>query len=180
MDAIEFVSQCLRQVQLRTIATCDGLTEDQAIWRPTSTANSIGFILWHLGRGEDFGLARMRGDANTLWVDDGWHERFDQPVESPDPGDRMGLHALRIPALDVLLDYFQAVAARTMEFVSGLTPDQLDVVPHPSESERTLAMSLRHLITHKNNHHGQIDYIRGLQDENWDLPRGTGVILPSS
>lgn len=33
------------------------------------------------------------------------------------------------------------------------------------------------LITHKNNYHGQIDYIRGLQDEVWDLPAGTGMDL---
>ncbi len=32
-------------------------------------------------------------------------------------------------------------------------------------------------FTHKNNHHGQIDYIRGLQDEVWDLPPGTGMNL---
>jgi len=41
-----------------------------------------------------------------------------------------------------------------------------------------VAGSLRHLITHKNNHHGQIDYLRGLQEEARDLPRGTGVVLP--
>jgi hypothetical protein len=42
----------------------------------------------------------------------------------------------------------------------------------------TIGAALRHGITHKNNHHGQIDYIRGLQEEEWDLPRGTGVVLP--
>ena len=49
---------------------------------------------------------------------------------------------------------------------------------HLVRNEDTRAGSLRHLITHKNNHHGQIDYLRGLQDEEWDLPRGTGIVLP--
>lgn len=31
------------------------------------------------------------------------------------------------------------------------------------------------MITHKNNHHGQIDYIRGLLQSDWDLPPGTGM-----
>ena len=41
-----------------------------------------------------------------------------------------------------------------------------------------LADVLRHLATHKNNHHGQIDFLRGLQQDDWDLPPGTGVRLP--
>ena len=50
--------------------------------------------------------------------------------------------------------------------------------PDPDRPDFTVAGSLRHLVTHKNNHHGQIDYLRGLQDEAWDLPRGTGIVLP--
>ena len=42
--------------------------------------------------------------------------------------------------------------------------------PDPDRPDFTVAGSLRHLVTHKNNHHGQIDYLRGLQDEAWDLP----------
>ena len=43
-----------------------------------------------------------------------------------------------------------------------------------------MSQALRHLITHKNNHHGQIDFLRGLQDPNWDLPAGTGMTLPTA
>ena len=50
--------------------------------------------------------------------------------------------------------------------------------PDPDRPDFTVAGSLRHLVIHKNNHHGQIDYLRGLQDEAWDLPRGTGIVLP--
>mgnify|MGYP002526302707 FL=1 len=89
----------------------------------------------------------------------------------------MGLRALPIPSLDVLLGYFEAVHNRNIEYVYNLNPDSLD---QPISSDRpiyTLGNCLRHLITHQNNHHGQIDYIRGLQDETWDLPVGTGVIV---
>ncbi len=34
----------------------------------------------------------------------------------------------------------------------------------------------RHMITHKNNHHGQIDFIRGLRHPEWNLPPGTGIV----
>jgi uncharacterized damage-inducible protein DinB len=90
----------------------------------------------------------------------------------------MGLRALAIPSLEVLVGYAEAVHRRTLRYLAGLTPDSLDQLPDPARPEYDVSGSLRHLITHKNNHHGQIDYLRGLQDEAWDLPRGTGVVLP--
>ena len=121
--------------------------------------------------------SRLREDRPPLWVSEGWHERFGQPVDAPDPGDRPGLHALSIPEPDVLIGYLRAAHEQTKHLLSTLTPDGLDA-PDPRQPGRTLAASLRHLITHKNNHHGQVDFIRGLQDETWDLPPGTGAVLP--
>ena len=89
----------------------------------------------------------------------------------------MGLQALPIPELGVLTDYLKAAHAQTLAYLSTLTPDDLDGTPDPAQTGRTLAASLRHLITHLNNHHGQVDYIRGLQEESWDLPPGTGIVL---
>ena len=76
----------------------------------------------------------------------------------------MGLQSLAIPSLDVLLGYSEAVHEKAQRILPALPEDKLDEVPDPNRSQRTVAMALRHLITHKNNHHGQIDYIRGLQD----------------
>ena len=56
--------------------------------------------------------------------------------------------------------------------------DRPVTAPDPGRPDLTVAGPLLHLITHKNNHHGQIDYLRGLQEEARDLPRGTGVVLP--
>ncbi len=179
MDTVTFISQSLSQVQLRLLATCDGLTQEQVIWRPAPHANNIGFILWHVARVEDGMINRLRGGSVNLWESQGWYEKFGQPVEMPDPGDRMGLWALPIPDLDVLTGYLKAAHAQTLEYLSALTPDALDSGPDPDRPERTVVASLRHSITHKNNHHGQIDYIRGLQDDTWDLPPCTGMVLPA-
>ena len=145
-----------------------------------TAANNIGFILWHMARNEDDLTSHLCGKQSSLWVAEGWYKRFDQPVDAPDPGDRMGLRALSIPPLHILVGYLKAAHQQTHEFLSTLTPDALDIAPDPPQPERTVAVSLRHLITHKNNHHGQIDYIQGLQDESWDLPPGTGTVLPPS
>lgn len=194
MDTVTFISQSVRQVQLRLLATCDGLTQEQVLWRPTPIANNIGFILWHVARGQDRLINRLKsaseelrasqefykkGASEDLWASQEFYKTFGQPIDSPDPGDRMGFQSLAIPELSVLTDYLKAAHEQTLAFLSTLTPDDLDTAPDPSQPERTLAASLRHLITHMNNHHGQVDYIRGLQDDSWDLPMGTGIVLPS-
>ncbi|MFQ6028681.1 MAG: DinB family protein [Dehalococcoidia bacterium] len=180
MDVVEFITQSLAQVQFRLLGTCEGLTQEQVLWRPTPYSNNIGFILWHMSRSEDYVTNRLRGNHPTLWVSAGWHQRFDQPEDAPDPGDKMGLQSLPIPDLEVLLGYSKAVHQQTSDFLPTLTAEALDQAPDPEQPRRTAGASLRHLITHKNNHHGQIDYIRGLQDEHWDLPPGTGIVLPTT
>ena len=178
MDTVSFITQCLSQVQLRLLATCEGLAQEQVLWRPAPYANNIGFILWHVARVEDRRVSGIRGTRPDLWESQSWHLRFDQPVDAPEPGDRMGLKTLPLPALSILIGYLEAVHHQTLEFLSTLTRDGLSVVPDLLQPERTVGASLRHLITHKNNHHGQVDYIRGLQDDTWDLPPSTGVVLP--
>ena len=165
-------------MQLRLLSTCEGITQEQALWRPAPYANNIGFILWHVTRAEDNLVSRLAGGSPALWVADGWHKKFDQPVDAPDPGDRMGLRALPIPDIAVLLGYAHAVGGQTRRFMGDLAADGLAQSIDRSQPERTVAGYLRHLITHKNNHHGQVDYIRGLQDQTWDLPPGTGAVLP--
>ena len=181
MNTTQFIADCLTQTHLRLHATCEGLTSEQVLWRPAPTANNIGFILWHMGRHEDSRVTVMAGGAKgfeaDLWATDGWHEQFGQPVTAPDPGDRLGLRSLAIPAPEVLLSYFRAVNERTMRFVASLDDAGLDAHLEPSEPRQTVAGALRHMIVHQNNHHGQVDYLRGLQEEDWDLPRGTGGIL---
>ena len=81
-----------------------------------------------------------------------------------------------IPELGVLVDYLQAVHQRTLALVSELTQEGLDAAPDQSRPDHTLAVYLRHLTTHKNNHHGQVDFIRGLQDDMWNAIPGIGVV----
>ena len=176
MNTTLFISQSLIQAQVRLIASCNGLTQEQVLWRPTPHANNIGFNLWHLGRTEETIGQHLRGQKPELWESEGWHKRFGQPVEALDPGDKAGLRDLPIPELGVLVDYLQAVHQRTLALVSELTQEGLDAAPDQARPHHTLAVSLRHLTTHKNNHHGQIDFIRGLQDDMWNAIPGIGVV----
>ena len=180
MDVIQFISDSLAQVQYRLMETCDGLSQEQVLWRSVPGTNNIGFILWHVSRSQDNTASALAGGAPPIWETDGWYEKFGQPIDSPDPGDKMGLQSLSIPSLEVLTGYCTAAHNRTMKLLGELDPARLDQPIDPANPQRKLANSLRHAITHKNNHHGQIDYIRGLQDQTWDLPPGTGVVLPET
>ena len=181
-NTLKFIADCLTQTHLRLLATCDGLSAEQMAWRPAPTANNIGFILWHMGRHEDGRITSTSNGApgfeTDLWETGGWYLEFGQPVTAPDPGDRLGLRSLAIPPPETLLDYFRAVNQRTMSFIASLDDADLVHTLAPREPRQTVAGSLRHVIVHQNNHHGQVDYLRGLQEEDWDLPRGTGGILP--
>ena len=183
MNATNFIADCLQQTHLRLHATCEGLAVEQVLWRPAPTANNIGFILWHMGRHEDSRITATAcgsdGFEADLWATDGWFEKFGQPVSAPDPGDRLGLRSLAIPSLEVLLSYFSAVNERTLRFIASLDDARLDSHMEPHEPRQTVGGALRHMIVHQNNHHGQVDYLRGLQEEDWDLPRGTGGVLPT-
>jgi len=178
VDTISFISQCLAQVQMRLMGSCKDLTQENVLWRPSPQSNNIGFILWHVARGEDRTTTSLAGRATDLWESDGWYRAFGHPLDAPEPADRPGLRSLAMPNVQMLVGYLDAVYGRTRQYMSALAPEELGAVPNPSEPARTVASMLRHLITHKNNHHGQIDYLRGLQDERWDLTPGLGVVLP--
>ncbi len=182
MSTVQFISDCLQQTHIRLMATCDGLSGEQMLWRPSPTSNNIGFILWHVTRNEDRRVSRTAGRKGEfeadLWSSEGWYQRFGQPETAPDPGDRLGLRTLAIPGPDVLIAYAHAVTRRTVGFLESLEDAQLGDQMGDGDQQETVSDSLRHIIVHKNNHHGQIDYLRGLQEEDWDLTPGTGRILP--
>ena len=96
--------------------------------------------------------------SRTCGASEGWYERFGQPETAPDPGDRLGLRSLAIPGPDVLVSYAQAVDARTARFLGSLQDARLADYMGGLEQQETVSDSLRHVIVHKNNHHGQIDY----------------------
>jgi len=179
MGAVKFISDCLAEVHLRLMAICGNLTNDELLWPPAPTSNNIGFIVWHLARGEDARIADTGKLDENIWATELRYNRFGQPITAPDPGDRMGLRALAIPSSEMLVGYAESARRRTLKYPSGLSDSGLDQAPDPDRPDLAVASSLRHLATHKNNHHGQIDYLRGLQDEAWDLPGHRNSALPA-
>jgi DinB family protein len=178
MDTARFVAQCLGQVHERMLKSLHGLGKSELVWRPAPHANCIAEIVWHAVRVADRLAGPRVGLGLELWERDRWFERLGYPREQPPAIDYQLFSrlSLPVPSLEDLLAYKQAVHLDTLDKLRRLSPDDFDRAPDPAQPERTVATYFRHQVTHQNNHHGQVDYIRGLMQPGWDLPPGTGLV----
>jgi uncharacterized damage-inducible protein DinB len=178
MDTITFIRQAVTQAHERLMASLEGLTEADVTWRPAANANAILEIAWHVARVDDRLGRRAAGLGQELWDRDGWSGRLGsvKDVRGGEAYQFLKDHGTQSPRLDDIKAYLEAVHRDTLERLRGLSPADLDRVPDPRQPERNVATYFRHMITHKNNHHGQIDFIRGLRHPEWELTPGTGIV----
>ena len=143
-----------------------GLTADQLHARLDPEANTIAWLAWHLVRVQDAQVASALG-AEEVWRQ-GWQERFALPPEASDNGygdtpEQVG--AVRVESADLLLDHLDAVHARTLEHLRGLTEDDLDrVVDDAYDPPVTLGARLVSIVADDLQHVGQIGLLRGHLD----------------
>jgi DinB superfamily len=145
----------------------DGLAPERLAEAPRPGANTIAWLVWHTARVQDAQVAPLV-PAEQLWVTGDWAARTGLPA---DPGDTGFAHrpeqvaAVRPPDGDVLVDYLDAVAARTREYVAGLTAADLDrVVDQRWDPPVTLGVRLVSIAGDCLQHAGQAAYARGLLD----------------
>ena len=178
MDAITFIRQALTQAHERLMGSLDGLTEADVAWRPAPHANAILEIAWHVARADDRLGRRATGLGPELWESQGWSEQLGRTkgIRPREPYQFLKTTGVIPPRLDDVTAYLDALHADTLAKLRGLTPADLDRVPDAGQPDRTVATYFRHMITHKNNHHGQIDFLRGLRHPEWGLAPGTGIV----
>ena len=165
MEAKEFLSIELNGQDRNIKRVTDGLTQDEIAWRPTYGANSIGLILYHVGRSEDsFIQARLR-EQPEIWETGKWYERLN--VSKDEAGAHYTaeqVNAFPVPKLENLLAYMMAVRAETKEYVNSLSAESFDrVITLPHFGEMPVAALLSLIVGHAAGHLGEISYIRGLQ-----------------
>lgn len=143
----------------------DGLSPEQLRWAPAPGANPIGWLIWHLTRNEDDHVAEVMG-VEQIWVRDGWAPRFGLAPDTLETGyghTAEQVAAVRPESAQVLIDYFAAVHARTREFLTGLTDEDLDrVVDTRWDPPVTLGVRLVSVVNDDDQHVGQAAYVRGL------------------
>jgi hypothetical protein len=144
----------------------EGLTSEQLRWSPAPGANSVGWLVWHLTRVQDHHVAELLG-RDQVWVSGDWAGHFGLDADPSNTGyghTPEQAAAVRPDSPQVLIDYYNAVAARTRELLGSLKPDDLDrVVDERWDPPVTLGVRLVSIASDDLQHVGQAAYVRGLQ-----------------
>lgn len=167
MDVADFITGALTTVRSTVALTLEGLTPEQLAHRPGAESNPVGWLIWHMARMQDRGIAAVTGE-DQLWVRDRWHERYGMPADPQNTG--MGHDAARVsafaaPDTATLLQHFDAVLNRTRNYLSGLDPDDLDRVIDTPPPAATVGERLISVVNGNMQHVGQASYVRGLIEQ---------------
>ncbi len=145
-------------------AVLDGASDELLAERPGPDANSIAWLVWHLTRVQDDHVADVAG-SEQVWTADGYDARFGLPFETGDIGygqTSEQVAQVRAPAA-LLADYYRATHARSLAYLAGLAPDDLDrVVDERWDPPVTLGVRLVSVVNDCTQHVGQAAYVRGL------------------
>lgn len=146
-----------------------GLDVAELLWRPEVDGvrnNSIGWIAWHLARMEDAQVAQLAG-REQVWLADGWFRRSGVPYQPHAMGYGMGeqeVSLFDVTGAEVLLDYYAAVHARSVEVIRSLSAADLGrVVDASYDPPVTVAVRLVSVVDDAAQHVGQLAYLRGLR-----------------
>ncbi|WP_410812060.1 mycothiol transferase [Micromonospora sp. 067-2] len=165
MDVSDLLSEAYDRLPDLVRAAVDGLSPEQLRWTPGGGVNSIGWLVWHLTRIQDHHVADLL-DADQVWASGDWAGRFGLATDPDDTGygySAEQVAAVRPESAQVLVDYYDAVAARTGRFLAGLRPADLDrVVDESWDPPVTLGVRLVSVVDDDLQHAGQAAYIRGL------------------
>ena len=152
------------RVQEAVHRAVEGLTREQLTHRIDPDANTIAWLVWHLTRIQDDHVCAL-AQVEQSWHIDGWMEQFGLPFGPNDHG--YGHRSQDVAAVDVpgelLLGYHEAVHARTVAYVQGLTGSDYDeVVDRSWDPPVTRAVRLVSVVGDDMQHVGQAAFIRGV------------------
>jgi uncharacterized damage-inducible protein DinB len=164
MNGSEILVDAIGRVKGVVHAAVKGLSTEQLATKPYENGNTVAWLVWHLSRVQDDHVADAAG-FDQLWTSAGWAERFDLPFEPEATGYAQGpqdVAAVRAEA-SLLLEYHDAVSARTIDWVRGLGADELDrIVDESWDPPVALGVRLVSVISDDLQHAGQASLVRGL------------------
>jgi hypothetical protein len=142
----------------------DGLTEEQANYRPSPSANSIAWLIWHSARVQDLQLAPIAG-VEQVWKAGGWVDRFGLDLPPNDSGYGHGpteVGKVQAPP-DLLAGYYHAVHELTLGFVADVTAEDLErIVDRNWDPPVTASSRIVSIIDDCAQHLGQAAYLLGI------------------
>jgi hypothetical protein len=159
-DYIKIELDSLKRTSTKVLNT---LTQQELIWRPASGCNSMGLILFHVAKSEDsFIQARLQGKPQ-IWESGKWYNKLNMAESETGAHYTIDqVNAFPVPNIKDLLDYYEAVRAKTLDYLNSLTPDAFDKIVKLQFGEFTVAGVFSLVISHTAQHIGEISYLRGI------------------
>ena len=168
MDFREILKLQLEEYQGELKRLVSGLKDEERREMPSETSHHIDFALWHATRAEDVLLNFGARETDQLWVQGGWHERFNIPARDVGVGYSAD-QVMSMPAtpIDLLLEYHEACREQTLDYIANVDPRELDKrcpfeALHRQLPDITKGGVLAHIVVETSQHLGQIGYIRGI------------------
>ena len=162
--ARELLRDSFNRLIEHVVGLTDELSDEVSFFRPTPAANSIAWLIWHSARIQDVQLAHIAG-VEQVWFSSGWVDRFalDLPPDAHGYGHTAEeVATVRAPA-DLLAGYYHAVHRMTLEYVAGVTAEELArIVDENWNPPVTASVRLVSIIDDCTQHLGQAAYIRGI------------------
>jgi uncharacterized damage-inducible protein DinB len=146
-------------------AVVDGVDLDRLVEPPAPGANTIAWLVWHLTRVQDHHVAELLG-TEQIWVTGDWATRFGLAPDASNTG--YGHRADEVLTVrprdrEVLIEYHDAVDARTRDMLASVTSDDLErVVDRRWDPPVTLGVRLVSIADDSLQHVGQAAYVRGV------------------
>lgn len=164
MKTNELLMDAFGRIRENVEATLEGLDGGTLAWRPAGTGNSIAWLIWHLSRVEDAQVADVAG-REQAWTAQDFVGRFNLPLDPRDTG--YGHSTEQVDSVqaepELLLEYYDAVHRRTVEFLQDLGDRDLDrVVDTRWDPPVTLGVRLVSTLADCLQHVGQAAYAKGL------------------
>ncbi|AUZ33788.1 hypothetical protein C3B78_04465 [Arthrobacter sp. PGP41] len=165
MNTNELLLDAFGRIRENVEATLEGLDGGTLAWRPGGAGNSIAWLIWHLSRVEDAQVADVAG-REQAWSEQDFVGRFGLPLNPRDTG--YGHSTEQVDSVqaepELLLEYYDAVHRRTVEFLQDLGDRDLDrVVDTRWDPPVTLGVRLVSTLADCLQHVGQAAYAKGLK-----------------
>ena len=166
MEGAELIADSLGRINRILHRAMEGVPAEVLCKQPTSDANTMVWLAWHLTRVQDHHISDLM-EQPQLWVSGGWHEKFGMAKDEKETGTGHTLdqvRALKVDSAELPLAYADAVYERAKQYLATVTPSDLDATIDEPQFDPlpTVGVRLVSIIADNTQHAGQVMYVRGL------------------
>lgn len=163
MELKDYIKSELEGLKRGTGRVLNTLTQQEMLWRPACGCNSMGLILFHIARSEDSMVQGTLRGQPQVWETGKWYNKLN--MAENEAGSHYTLeqvNAFPVPDIKDLMQYYDTVRAKTVEYLEGISPDEFERKVKLPFGEFSVAGMFSLIVSHTSQHLGEIAYLRGL------------------